>query len=91
MLEDLRAWERERSPSAPIPLVISAGGPDANRALGLTSLILLDEEGRLRRPYGIPGTPSAVLVDAQNRIASEVALGADAVLALAGSRAPVHA
>jgi methylamine dehydrogenase accessory protein MauD len=91
MLEDLRAWERERPMSAPTLVVISAGDTDVNRALGLHSLILLDQDGQLRRPYGIPGTPSAVLVDAQNKIASEVAVGADAVLALAGFRLPVHA
>jgi len=91
MLGDLRAWERERPISAPALVVISVGNAEANRTLGLHSLILLDQEGDLRRPYGIPGTPSAVLVDPENRIVSDVALGADAILALAGSEAIVPA
>lgn len=35
------------------------------------------------RAFGAGGTPSAVLVDAAGRIASEVGIGAAAVLALA--------
>jgi peroxiredoxin len=84
MLDDLRAWERRSPAGAPKAVLISVGDAAANRAMGLSSLILLDESSELRRPFGIPGTPSAVLVDAHNTIASEVAVGADAVLELAG-------
>jgi methylamine dehydrogenase accessory protein MauD len=91
MLDDLRTWERERPMSAPTLVVISAGDAGANRALGLHSLILLDQDGGLRRLYGIPGTPSAVRVDRENRVASEVAVGADAVLALVRRRPLVPA
>jgi hypothetical protein len=38
------------------------------------------------RTFGATGTPMAVLVDAEGKIASEVAAGAPAVLALASQR-----
>ena len=37
------------------------------------------------RAFGATGTPSAVLVDAEGRIASDVAVGAPAVMGLAGA------
>jgi hypothetical protein len=41
--------------------------------------------------YGANGTPMAVLVDADGLIASELAVGANAVMALARSGAPAVA
>jgi len=46
--------------------------------------ILLDDEFAAGNAFGAAGTPSAVLVDKRGRVASSVAVGADAVLALAG-------
>jgi hypothetical protein len=37
------------------------------------------------RSFGVAGTPGAVLIDADGKVASRVALGADAVLQLAGT------
>ncbi len=86
MASDLKAWEAEADPRDPRLLVISTGTPEANRALGLRSPILLDESFGLGNAYGATGTPSAVLVDADGRIASPVRVGADDVLGLARSR-----
>jgi cytochrome oxidase Cu insertion factor (SCO1/SenC/PrrC family) len=44
-----------------------------------------------RKAFGARGTPSAVLVDAEGRIASTVAVGARDVLALAGLLPPIRA
>jgi hypothetical protein len=51
----------------------------------LSSPVLLDQNFATGRAFGASGTPSAVLVDAEGRIASEVAVGAPAVLGLAGA------
>jgi peroxiredoxin len=83
MLEDLRAWEASAPPGAPKLLVVSTGTPEANQALGLRSPIVLDQGFATGNAFGVSGTPSAVLVDAKGNIASEVAVGAPAVLALA--------
>jgi peroxiredoxin len=87
MLDDLKAWEANPPAGAPKLLLVSTGTPEANRAQGLRAPILLDPDFSVGQRYGVRGTPSAVLVDADGRIASDVAVGADAVLALA-RRAP---
>src|SRR5205807_935301 len=67
-------------------LVISTESVADNRALGLRSPVLLDQEGLgVGRLFGATGTPMAVLVDEAGRIASETMAAAPAVLALAGT------
>ena len=85
MLPDLRAWEAKPHPGAPKLLVVSTDSVADNQAMGLRSPVLLDQDGmRVGRLFGATGTPMAVLVDAEGKIASELAVGAPAVLALAG-------
>jgi peroxiredoxin len=71
-------------------LVISTGRPASNRAMGLRAPVLLDDGFAAGKAFGAMGTPSAMLVSADGRVASAVAVGAEAVLALAGP-APVAA
>jgi hypothetical protein len=85
MLDNLKAWEAQRPKGAPKLLVVSTGSIEANRAMGLRSPVLLDEGFSTGTAFGASGTPSAVLVDAKGKIASEIAVGAPAVLALAGA------
>ena len=87
MLDDLKAWEEDPPAGAPQLVVVSTGTVEANRAMGLRSRVLLDQEFSTGRAFGIGGTPSAVLVDAAGQIASEVAVGAQAVMALANQTA----
>lgn len=84
MRDDLRRWERRRSNTAPRLVIISAGDEASVRAEGFESPVLLDPDFSLGRAFGIGGTPMAVLVDAEARVASSVAAGPQAVLALAG-------
>ena len=83
MLDDLKAWEANAPARAPKLLVVSTGTVDENRAMGLRAPVVLDQGGGVMGAFGANGTPMAVLVDAQGRIASGVAAGAPAVLALA--------
>jgi thiol-disulfide isomerase/thioredoxin len=85
MLPDLLALEAELAadPAAPRLVVVSTGSLEANREQGLRSPVLLDGGFTLGRALGAQGTPSAVRIDAQGRIASEIAMGAETVLALA--------
>jgi hypothetical protein len=66
-------------------LFVSAGTEETNRDMKLSSKVVLDQHFAAGRAFGASGTPSAVLVDAEGRIASEVAVGAPAVLGLAGA------
>jgi thiol-disulfide isomerase/thioredoxin len=83
MLPYLKQWEENAPGGAPNLLVVSAGTEEANREMGLDSLIVLDQDFALEREFGASRTPSAVLVDAEGKIASKVAVGALAILELA--------
>lgn len=84
MLPNLKEWEEKPPERAPTLLLISAGTEDANKAMGLRSPVVIDQGFAVGRSFGVSGTPSAVLVDAEGKIASGVAAGAPAVLELAG-------
>jgi thiol-disulfide isomerase/thioredoxin len=88
MLPELKTWEAERPPTSPRILVVSTGTVEANQALGLQSPVLLDQDFSAGRAFNANGTPMAVLVDADGKIASEVAAGAPAVMALARNGQP---
>jgi peroxiredoxin/uncharacterized membrane protein YphA (DoxX/SURF4 family) len=82
MLPDLKAWEARHREGAPQLLLVSTGTAEANRALGSASPVLLDEGFGVGAAFGARGTPMAVLIDAEGRIASEVVAGGPAVLEL---------
>jgi peroxiredoxin len=88
MLDDLKAWEADPPEAAPKLLVVSTGSAEANEALGLRSPVLLDQDFSVAPTFGANGTPMAVLVDEEGRIASEVAAGAPAVMAIARGAVP---
>ncbi len=50
--------------------------------MGLRAPMLLDQGFSIGQAFGASGTPFAVLVDAEGRIASDLAVGASGVLAL---------
>jgi peroxiredoxin/uncharacterized membrane protein YphA (DoxX/SURF4 family) len=83
MLPEIKQWEAGAPEDAPRLLVVSAGSEEANREMGLTSPVLLDQQFATGQAFGASGTPSAVLVDAEGKVASEVAVGAPGVLELA--------
>jgi peroxiredoxin len=85
MLPDLKEWEAGATEDAPRLVVVSAGSEEANREMGISSPVLLDQNFATGRAFGASGTPSAVLVDAQGKVASDIAVGAPAVMELAGA------
>jgi peroxiredoxin len=85
MLPDLKEWEANAPEGAPKLLVVSAGSEKANKEMALASPVLLDQEFGVGRAFGASGTPSAVLVDTEGKVASQVAVGAPAVMELAGA------
>lgn len=89
MLPELLEWERTRARSAPRLLIVSAGSVEANRALGFASTVVVDPDGSVMHRFGASGTPMAVLLDADGRIASPVAAGTVEVMALARAHVPV--
>jgi thiol-disulfide isomerase/thioredoxin len=85
MLPDLKEWESQAPEGAPRLVVVSAGSEEANREQGLSSTVVLDQNFAVGQAFGASGTPSGVLVDAQGKVASDIAVGAPAVLELAGA------
>jgi thiol-disulfide isomerase/thioredoxin/uncharacterized membrane protein YphA (DoxX/SURF4 family) len=84
MLDDVKKWERNPPREAPEVLIISSGTVEANRQQGFRSPVLLDPDWVAGSVLGAGGTPSAVLIDENGRVASEVGVGAPAVLEMAG-------
>jgi thiol-disulfide isomerase/thioredoxin len=82
MLPQLQEWELRKAPSAPRLVLVSGGTQDANRAMGLRATVLIDEGFAVGQKFGCRGTPSAVLIDANGKLASTLVVGAPAVLSL---------
>ena len=83
MHEDVLALEASPNGAAPRLVVVSSGDAESTRSEGFTSLVLLDESFEAGSAFGANGTPMAVLVGADGRIASDVVAGAEAVMELA--------
>jgi thiol-disulfide isomerase/thioredoxin len=91
MLNDLRAWDENPPPGAPRLVVISSGSAEENCALNLRGRVLLDNEQQAVRRFGANGTPMAVLLDSEARVASPVVGGAAAVFDLVRVAVPPKA
>jgi len=82
-----------------MPLVVSTGDLAENQKLvaeyGIECPVLLQKQMKVAAQYQVSGTPIGYVVDEQGRIASGMAVGADALLALAreanGAGAPIAA
>ena len=83
MLDDVRAFERSSPSGAPRLLLVSSGSVAENERLALRAPVALDPAFAAGAAFGSTGTPSAVLVDRRGNVASEFAVGASQVLALA--------
>lgn len=80
--EDILSWEASPPAGAPALVIVSAGEAVGVKAEGFASQVLLDPEWTVSGALGADGTPMAVLVAADGRIASPVAGGRPAVLEL---------
>jgi len=82
MLPQLKDWEKAKSDKAPRLVLISNGSREANRALGLSSTILIDEKFTVGQRYGASGTPSGLLIDADGKVTGGLAVGEPALMEL---------
>lgn len=88
MLPALAQVEPDPEDARPVPLVVSTGDPEANRRLmatyGVRCPVMLQEHDEVARRGWVEGTPMGYLLDEQGATAGPLAVGAQAVLALAG-------
>jgi peroxiredoxin len=94
MAPDLAALPIDGSRGRPVPLMITTGDPEQNRALiaecGIRCPVLLQQTVEVTSRYQATATPMGYLIDEKGIIASDLAAGADALLALAAQEsAPV--
>ena len=83
----LERWIAGRAdrPADAVSLVVVNWGQEPN--VGLEGVpVVEDASGDLARQFGAPGTPAAVIVDANGRVASTIGVGPLNVLALLGER-----
>ena len=86
MLNEMRILKPGEN--TPELVVISSGSLEANREQSIPGKVLLDPFFGSGHVFGVTGTPSAVMLDKEGRVASEVGVGAPAVFALAGMELP---
>ena len=95
MAPDLAALGRDGTGAGPLPLVITAGDVKANVDLiekhNIQCRVLMQTGREIANLYQTTGTPTGYLVDGEGRIATELAIGATAVLALAQRPTPKSA
>ena len=87
MAADLAALSPEAGDERAIPVVVTTGDADENRKLvelhGIRCLVLLQKEKEVASQFRAPGTPMGYRIDAEGRIASVLAVGAEPLLKLA--------
>lgn len=82
MLPEMREWESDAGAALSRLLIVSTGTAEDHRDLGLRSRIVLDDGFLTGRDYGATGTPSAIILNADGRVASGIASGPDDVIDL---------
>jgi peroxiredoxin len=89
MAADLAALPLDGSGGRAVPVVITTGPAEANRKLveqyGIRCLVLLQAEMKVAAQYRAQGTPMGYRIDAEGRIASGLAVGAEPLLKLAAA------
>jgi len=90
MAADLAALPTDGSGGRAVPIVVTTGDADANRTLveqhGIKCVVLLQKQMEVAGQYRAQGTPMGYRIDAAGRIASELAVGAEPLLKLAGAK-----
>ncbi len=85
LLPELKDWLDAHQDDEHQPILISSGTPAESQALELSMPIVLDDAFHTGRLLGVGGTPSAVAIGADGRIAASPAVGGPAVLELLSS------
>ncbi len=86
MMDDLRSWDTSKGDDEPNLILFSDGDREQLRSLGLKSPVVLDVGHKTAAGFGMYGTPSAVLVNADGKFVTETAIGAPDIWSLIGKR-----
>jgi peroxiredoxin len=86
MAPDIRAFEDDPPGNEPQILIITNGSVRSARQYGFRSPVLPARNSKVDEKYGVQGTPSALLIDEEGRIASSLETEATGILKLLGVR-----
>jgi methylamine dehydrogenase accessory protein MauD len=86
MLPELRKRDVGVTTKLPELVVVSSGTKQEGEAMGLQTSVLLDPQTKLGHALGAHGTPMAVLLDTEGRVASQPVAGGNAILELLDKR-----
>lgn len=75
MTDDLKIWEKKALKAGTQVVLISTGTIEANAKSGFRSRVVLDQNFSAGKAFGVTGTPSALLLDQEGKIASKIAVG----------------
>jgi peroxiredoxin len=87
LLPEVGRWQQEHADEL-VVAVVTSGDLEDDRARAAEhglALVLRDDGDRVADQYGATGTPMALLVGVDGRVASELVVGADAIGALVAS------
>lgn len=84
LLPTMLDWDAD--PDGPRMIVVTSGPAGLNRDAGLRAAMIPDDDGVLKRTFGVRGTPAAVLIDGDGRVATNVARGTTGVRSLVADR-----
>ena len=79
LLGEVKRWEQTASTEGTRLRVISSGSIETNIAQGFASEVLLDRKFEIGTAFGASGTPSAVTLDSEGLVASDLGIGVDGV------------
>jgi peroxiredoxin len=92
MADDLAALKVDDSDGRPLPVLITTGDREGNRRFldqhGIRCPVLVQQNDAVSNRYQVTGTPLGYLLDEEGAIAAPLAVGAEALLALAAVQAP---
>ncbi len=86
LLPELRDWNKNQGDNALELLIVSDGDAERLRKLDLQGKVLLDKNSELSNKIGMTGTPSAILINENAVIISEIAVGAENIWNLVGGK-----
>ena len=92
MQTDLKTWNKAHPRGQPLELVLVSSGTEFTAfEIGLRNVVVRDPEFKLGSIFGANGTPMAVLIDSEGRVAAGPVAGRDACLELLQPRRPTAA